>query len=50
MKSDLVNSIANEAINQLQSYKTLYPAHKKVNKIILILFSTIFLLFDCNSR
>ena len=41
MKTELVNNIANEAIYQLQYYKKLYLAHKKINKIILLFFSTI---------
>ena len=41
MKTELVNNIANEAIYQLRYYKNLYLAHKKINKILLILFSTI---------
>ena len=41
MKTKLVNNIANEAIYQLQYYKKLYLAHKKINKILLILFITI---------
>ena len=41
MKTEIVNNIANEAIYQLQYYENLYLAHKKGNKIFLILFSTI---------
>ena len=41
MKTELVNNIANEAIYQLKYYKNLYLAHKKINKIFLILFTTI---------
>ena len=41
MRKELVNNIANEAIYQLQNYKNLYLAHKKINKIFLILFITI---------
>ena len=41
MKTEIVNNIANEAIYQLQYYKKLYLVHKKINKIFLILFSTI---------
>ena len=41
MKTELVNDIANEATYQLQYYKILYIAHKKINKILLIFFSTI---------
>ena len=40
MKTELVNNIANEAIYQLQYYKNLYIAHKKIDKILLIFFST----------
>ena len=41
MKTELVNNIANEAIYQIQYFKNLYLAHKKFNKILLILFITI---------
>ena len=41
MKTKLVNNIANEAIYQLQYYKNLYLTHKKINEILLIVFSTI---------
>ena len=41
MKTELVNNIANEGIYQLKYYKNLYLTHKKINKIFLILFSTI---------
>ena len=41
MKTDLVNNIANEPKYQLKYYKNLYLAHKKINKIYLILFITI---------
>ena len=41
MRTEIVNNIANEAIYQLQYYKNLYLAHKKINKIFLILFITI---------
>ena len=43
MKTDLVNNKAQEAIHQLKYYKNLYLAHKKIIKILLILFSTIFI-------
>ena len=46
MKRELVNSIANEATYQLQYYKNLYLAHKKINKIISILFLHKNYLFD----
>ena len=42
MKTELANNIANEAIYQLQYYKKLNLAHKKINKIFLIVFTTIF--------
>ena len=38
MKTELVNNIANEAIYQLQYYKKLYLAHKKITKILLLSF------------
>ena len=41
MRTEVVNNLADEAIYQLQYYKKLYLAHKKVNKILLILFITI---------
>ena len=43
MKTELVNNIANEAIYQLQYYKKLYLIHKKVNKILLVIISTLFI-------
>ena len=43
MKTEIVNNIANEAIYQLQYYKKLYHTHKKVNKILLIIISTLFI-------
>ena len=43
MRTEIVNNIANEAIYQLQYYKNLYLTHKKINKIFLILFITIFI-------
>ena len=39
MKTELINNIANEGIYQLEYYENLYLAHKKINKICLILFS-----------
>ena len=39
MKTEIVDK--NEAIYQLQYYNKVYLAHKKVNKLFLILFSTI---------
>ena len=41
MKTEVVNNIANVAIYQLQNYKNLHLAHKKINKILLIVFTTI---------
>ena len=41
MKTELANNIANEGTYQLKFYKNLYLTHKKINKIFLILFSTI---------
>ena len=41
MKTELVNNIAIEGIYQLQYYKNFYLAQKKINKTILIIFSTI---------
>ena len=43
MKTELVNNIANEAIYQLEYYKNLYLVHKKVNKMLLIIISTLFI-------
>ena len=43
MKTEIVNNMANEAIYQLQYYKNLYIVHKKVNKILLIIISTLFI-------
>ena len=43
MTTELVNNIANEAIYQLEYYKNLYLVHKKVNKILLIIISTLFI-------
>ena len=43
MKTELVNNIANEGIYQLKYYKNLYLKHKKINKILLILFIIIFI-------
>ena len=40
MKTELINNIANEAICQLQYYKNLYLALERINKLLLILFST----------
>ena len=41
MRTEVVSNLANEAIYQLQYYKNLYLAHKKINKTFLILFTTI---------
>ena len=43
MKTELGNNISNEAIYQLQYYEKLYLTHKKINKVLLILFITIFI-------
>ena len=43
MKTEIVSNIAKEAIYELKYYKNLYLAHKKINKIFLILFATIFI-------
>ena len=43
MRTEVVNNLAGEAIYQLEYYKNLYLVHKKVNKILLILFSTLFI-------
>ena len=43
MKTELVNNIADEGIYQLQYYKNLYLTHKKINKILLIIISIIFI-------
>ena len=42
MKTELVNNIAKETIYQLQYPKSLNLAHKKITKLLLIFFSTIF--------
>ena len=34
MKTEIVNNIANEAIYQLQYYKNLYLARKKIKKFL----------------
>ena len=41
MKAEIVINIANEGIYQLQYYKNLYLAYKKINTILLIFFSAI---------
>ena len=43
MRTELVNNIANEGIYQLEYYKHLYLVHKKVNKILLLIISTLFI-------
>ena len=43
MKTEIINIIANEAIYQLQYYKNLYLVHKKVNRILSIIISTLFI-------
>ena len=50
MKTEFVNIIANEAVYQLLHYKKLYLTHKKINKIILIVFFHNNYLFDSISR
>ena len=41
MKTKLVKKIANEAFFQLQIYKSLNLAHKKINKTLQIIISTL---------
>ena len=41
MKTEIGNNIANDAIYHLKHFKNLYLAHKKINKILLIYFSTL---------
>ena len=43
MKTELVNKMANEGIYQLEYYKNLYLVHKKINKLLLIIISIIFI-------
>ena len=43
MKTEIISNIANEAIYQLQYYKNLYLVHKKVNRILFIIISTLFI-------
>ena len=43
MKTEHVNNIANEASYQLRYYKYLYLTHRKINKILLIIFAAIFI-------
>ena len=43
MKTEIVNNIANEGIYRLKYYKNSYLTHKKINKIFLMLFITIFI-------
>ena len=43
MRTEIVDNIASEAIYQLKYYKNLYLTQKKINKIFLILFITIFI-------
>ena len=40
-QTEHVNNIAKEAVYQLQYYKNLYLAHKKIIEVYLIIFSTI---------
>ena len=43
MRTEVVNNLADEAIYQLEYSKNLYLVHKKINKILLIIISTIFI-------
>ena len=43
MRTEVVNNLANEAIYQLEYYKNLYLVHRKLNKILLIIISTLFI-------
>ena len=43
MRTEIVINLANEAVYQLEYYKNLYLVHKKVNKILLIIISTLFI-------
>ena len=43
VKTEIVDSIAKEAIYQLQFYKNLYLTHEKIDRAILMLISTIFI-------
>ena len=50
MRTELVKNIANEGIYQLQYYKNLYLALKKIKKIRLVVFFNKNSLFDSISR
>ena len=41
MRTEIVNIIANQGINQLEYYKNLYLVYKKFIKLLLIIISTI---------
>ena len=43
MKTELINNLADEAIYQLEYYKNLYLVHKKLNKILLLIISILFI-------
>ena len=43
MKTELINNTANKRIYQLDYYKKLYLVHKKVNKTLLIIISSLFI-------
>ena len=43
MKTEVVNNLAAEAIYQLEYCKNLYLVLEKVNKILLIIISTLFI-------
>ena len=43
MKTEPVNKMANEGIYQLEYYKNLYLVHKKINKLLLIIISILFI-------
>ena len=43
MRIEVVNNLADEAIYQIEYYKNLYLVHKKLNKILLIIISTLFI-------
>ena len=43
MRTEVVNNLADEAINQLEYYKNLYLVYRKINNILLILLITIFI-------
>ena len=41
METEIIINKAKEAIYQVKYYKNLYLAHKKINKILLLIISTI---------